>query len=828
MSAFTAGLVLVVFPAPSAKAATMTVASCDESSFDDESDLQRLIGLANDEAGHPGADTIVLQAGCTYTYSQTFQSDLPDALPAITSTVTIVGNGATIQRADDAVPQLNHLLRVTTDGNLTVRNVTLRNGVSPPPFGGAAIYNIGFTTVDGAIIRDNVHNAIFNHWLGTLTVLNSTFDNNSSQSGNGAAINAEGPLIVRGSTFTDNWTFRGGESPHNGGAIYLGTEAAALILDSVFHRNGSTEYGGAIYTSGGIASVSGCTFTENVSSGGGAVTNWTGDLTVSRSFFGSNRSYDKGAAIYGGNDLTVTNSTFWRNVADEDGGAIFGSPSGLLSITNATFAENRSLTNVGDAVRQGDSSTGTTKNSVFSGHDAACWRVRDGGNNLVFPQDSTCSGGFYSSDPHLLAPALNGGNTQTMKLGHGSFALDRALAAACPSDDQRGQPRPAGGKCDLGAFEDQVPTAPGVPVILDGGPSPSRTGAFTLGWGASSDPDGPVSYRLRHQDADDAAAGVIGTTSATAAAVTEPEGTFAYWVTALDEDHEVAGPSLTGVVVDKSAPSPPLAAADRSPDYADGGGWYRDTVTVTFSAQGDPSLADGSPGSGVASVTPALTFTPSGVHTATGTVTDHAGNVSTSTSLTVNVDSEAPTIAFSACPSFLPLDSSAEALWSASDPSSGLATPAGGAIALDTATVGQKSVGASATDNVGHTASAQCTFAVIYDFKGFFAPIANPPVINESSAGKVLALAFSLTGDRGLAVIAAGYPQSAAVPCDAFGEQTAGEATGTSPPGLTFAPSGDGRYSYPWKTSTAWRGTCRQLVLKLVDDTYHRINVRFR
>lgn len=36
-----------------------------------------------------------------------------------------------------------------------------------------------------------------------------------------------------------------------------------------------------------------------------------------------------------------------------------------------------------------------------------------------------------------------------------------------------------------------------------------------------------------------------------------------------------------------------------------------------------------------------------------------------------------------------------------------------------------------------------------------------------------------------------------------------------------------GQYIYVWKTEKAWAGTCRQLVIKLTDNTYHRANFKF-
>jgi len=35
------------------------------------------------------------------------------------------------------------------------------------------------------------------------------------------------------------------------------------------------------------------------------------------------------------------------------------------------------------------------------------------------------------------------------------------------------------------------------------------------------------------------------------------------------------------------------------------------------------------------------------------------------------------------------------------------------------------------------------------------------------------------------------------------------------------------QYTYVWKTNKAWAGTCRQLLVKLDDGSYHRANFQF-
>jgi len=167
----------------------------------------------------------------------------------------------------------------------------------------------------------------------------------------------------------------------------------------------------------------------------------------------------------------------------------------------------------------------------------------------------------------------------------------------------------------------------------------------------------------------------------------------------------------------------------------------------------------------------------------------------------------------------------ASAGWSASDPSSGLSTASSVAIPLNTATIGSRSVAAWATDNVGHTASATCTYRVIFDFDGFFNPVMNAPTVQSWKAGDGVPISFSLAGDQGLGVIAAGYPQSSQIDCAAPPERDAGTGT-SSPKGLEFK-RGPGRYKYVWITQAGWAGTCRQLIVKLIDGTYHRANFHF-
>jgi len=113
-------------------------------------------------------------------------------------------------------------------------------------------------------------------------------------------------------------------------------------------------------------------------------------------------------------------------------------------------------------------------------------------------------------------------------------------------------------------------------------------------------------------------------------------------------------------------------------------------------------------------------------------------------------------------------------------------------------------------------------FAITWPFAGFFSPIGAGP--NSAKAGSAVPVKFSLGGDRGLAILADGYPASVQVDCVTGAPIGSPEPT-ASDDGLTFA---NGQYSYAWKTSKGWAGTCRQLQVLLVDGTLHTALFKFK
>jgi hypothetical protein len=281
---------------------------------------------------------------------------------------------------------------------------------------------------------------------------------------------------------------------------------------------------------------------------------------------------------------------------------------------------------------------------------------------------------------------------------------------------------PAGLTKDLGrifTIELPAPGAPGAPQ-LSSGVTPNANGQFTLSWEASKGGSG-VTYTLQHENAQggwsDVASGLSATEYTFGPGNPEAEGTWTYRVIASDAGGE-SEPSeaSTEVKVDETAPNAPTATPDRAPDYAGGGGWYKDSVTVSFTANGDPALADGSPGSGVnpASLSGPETFTTDGAHEASGTVSDNVGNQSAPGTLTVQVDASPPELQIE-CPATATIDAKGVvATVTAFDGQSGLASDPSGVVPIDTEKPGPVTITRTAVDNVGHVTESSCTTVVQY------------------------------------------------------------------------------------------------------------------
>ena len=113
-------------------------------------------------------------------------------------------------------------------------------------------------------------------------------------------------------------------------------------------------------------------------------------------------------------------------------------------------------------------------------------------------------------------------------------------------------------------------------------------------------------------------------------------------------------------------------------------------------------------------------------------------------------------------------------------------------------------------------------------FSGFFSPVANPSVVNVAKAGQAIPVKFSLGGDQGLAILAAGYPKSQQITCDASAPLDPVEETVTAGQSSLSYDATTDTYTYVWKTDKSWAQTCRQLIVRLSDGSDHVAYFTFR
>jgi predicted outer membrane repeat protein len=123
-------------------------------------------------------------------------------------------------------------------------------------------------------------------------------------------------------------------------------------------------------------------------------------------------------------------------------------------------------------------------------------------------------------------------------------------------------------------------------------------------------------------------------------------------------------------------------------------------------------------------------------------------------------------------------------------------------------------------------AADECVSADGWVFGGFLPPVSGTSV-NAVKAGQAVPVKFSLGGDRGLAIFAAGSPSAPAVPCNA-GDPTDEVTQVVSAGGSSLSyDASTGVYTYVWKTDKAWANTCRRLTLSFTDGSTHTASFRF-
>ncbi|MEX2546619.1 MAG: PxKF domain-containing protein [Chloroflexota bacterium] len=113
-----------------------------------------------------------------------------------------------------------------------------------------------------------------------------------------------------------------------------------------------------------------------------------------------------------------------------------------------------------------------------------------------------------------------------------------------------------------------------------------------------------------------------------------------------------------------------------------------------------------------------------------------------------------------------------------------------------------------------------------YQFSGFFRPVDSRPTVNLVKAGQAIPVKFSLGEDFGLDIFAPDSPSSGWFACGDPSLDPIEWTASASNAGLTY-DAVTGQYTYVWKTSKAWAGTCRRLFLEFNDGSVQTADFQF-
>jgi len=336
----------------------------------------------------------------------------------------------------------------------------------------------GFTVSGGKVVGDGGA-GILN--AGELMLVNSAVLGNVAEDeeacgdfgcfpvgGDGAGVYSHGHLVLVNSTVSGNMgTVAGGIA--NGGTLTLtdstvsgntggGIEGGVWV--ALTNSTVSDNVGSGI-SANGIVQVMDSTVSGNTA---GGIVGGEGMLIVTNSTVSGNTATEAGGGIriHGGSETEtqafVVNSTVSGNAASNGSGiACF---SATLMLLNSTVSDSIYVTS-GDATDPPASIvTAATLVEGECTQEGSQVTWTSNGYNIESPGDSC---GFDQNtdkpdvpDPMLEALQNNGGPTETHSLLPGSDAINRIPEAACElEEDQRGEPRPGGTMCDVGAFEVQ-------------------------------------------------------------------------------------------------------------------------------------------------------------------------------------------------------------------------------------------------------------------------------------------------------------------------------------------------------------------------------------
>ena len=259
--------------------------------------------------------------------------------------------------------------------------------------------------------------------------------------------------ILSGSVAISGVIIRDGSSAEGGGIRNDGI----LTLTNITVSNNTASSGGGIVNFSTLDMINSTVSSNEASNGsGGGIANDSGSvLSLSNSTVTNNTAHTGSGGIMNFGTLTLTNSTVSGNTAGNNSGGIYTSDT--LNLTNCTISNNTSPFAGGIWISGG---LAESANSIIannpSGGDCAGGTITSLGYNL--DSDGTCgltgTGDLTYTNPLFSPLADHGGPTLTHALLTGSPAIDHIPLEGCTlTTDQRGEARPQGPACDVGAYE---------------------------------------------------------------------------------------------------------------------------------------------------------------------------------------------------------------------------------------------------------------------------------------------------------------------------------------------------------------------------------------
>lgn len=358
---------------------------------------------------------------------------------------------------------------ILNDGSLTLTQCVVTKNSATDNYLGGGIQNTGGNlTISGCEISENVASgdgggiSTWTYSSTKVTITSSTISGNSAgRWGGGISNDPDSYLELTGSIVSGN-------SAQVGGGI-SNADGFVTVTETAITGNQAGDSGGGIFQSTGAANrgtieVVNSTISGNTASDGGGIGAYISSsiaelvqhTVVRNSTISGNTATNRGGGFFNQDGkATIVLTTITGNQADVAGGGLYS--------RGGTW-DGPVLTEVKGSLVWGNTSATSTPNDLDAESTSGVFNSL--GHNLIGAAGASVglAGTFNATGDQigitsagLGALADNGGATKTHALLSGSPAIDAGTCYDAASNlvgtDQRGEARPQGGGCDVGAYE---------------------------------------------------------------------------------------------------------------------------------------------------------------------------------------------------------------------------------------------------------------------------------------------------------------------------------------------------------------------------------------